>query len=102
MNKTLNEIIKLAKETLEVAEAKVIDTEVEALDRRAFISIGGKLDMIILTAEDALIPDPRQDNVDRPDRHNIAGTMNSPSEMQKKAFNIAVSATGTVDKSDEV
>ncbi len=30
--------------------------------------------------------EPTKDNVDHADRHSISGTMNNPSEMQKKAF----------------
>ena len=88
MNATLKEIIKLAKETLEVTEAKVLNEKVEEITKTAFVSVGGKLDSIILLAEDALTLDPKQDNIDRPERHNIAGSMNSPSIMQQEAFEL--------------
>ena len=88
MNATLKEIIKLAKETLEVTDAKVLSEKVSEVNKTAFVSIGGTLDCIILLAEDALTLDPTQDNVDRPERHNIAGSMNSPSKMQQEAFEL--------------
>ena len=86
MNVTLKEIIELAKDILEVTEAKVLNEKVEEVTKTAFVSIGGKLDSIILVAEDALTLDPSQDNIDRPTKHNIAGGMNSPSKMQQEAF----------------
>ena len=88
MNKVLQEIIKLAKETLEVTDANVLNEKVEEVTKTAFVSVGGKLDSIILLAEDALTVDPTQDNIDRPTKHNIAGGMNSPSKMQQEAFEL--------------
>lgn len=86
MDKVLKEIIKLAKEALVVTNQEAIVTPVKDITKTAFISVGGVLDSIILVAEDAVSLDPTQDNIDRPEKHNIAGTMNSPSETQKKAF----------------
>ena len=88
MNATLKEIIKLAKETLAVTEASVLNEKVEDVTKTAFVSVGGKLDSIVLLAEDALTLDPTQDNIDRPTKHNIAGGMNSPSKIQTEAFEL--------------
>ena len=86
-SKNLQEIIELVDKALLVTDAKVIDTEVEALGKTAFITIGGVLDSIKLLAMDNLGHfDETRDAIDRPERHNIAGGMNSPSIMQKEAF----------------
>ena len=75
--KNLNEIVELCDKALLVVDAKVISTEVEALNKTAFISMGGVLDSIKLLAKDMLGEhDPLKDNVDRPSRHSIAGHMN--------------------------
>ena len=88
MNKNnLDEIIELVNKALLVTDAQVINTEVEAINKTSFITIGGVLDSIKILAMDNLGQfDPLLDNSDNPERHNIAGGMNSPSKMQKEAF----------------
>ena len=80
----LDEILIIAKKALAIADDKVINIKVEEVSK-GFISIGGSLDSIILLCEDKK-NEPRMDNIDRKDRHNIAGGMNSPSPMQHRAF----------------
>ena len=89
MNSTnLHEIIELVNKALLVTDAKVINTEVEALNKTAFITIGGVLDSIKILAMDNLGNfDETRDAIDRAERHSIAGHMNDPSSMQKEAFN---------------
>ncbi len=41
------------------------------------------------------IIDKTRDNFDREDSHNIAGSMNSPSEIQTEAFNKEISDDST-------
>ena len=85
MHETLAEIITIAKKALATAEDKVIDTKVETINKNSFVSIGGSLDSIILLAENVK-QDPHMDNIDRTEKHNIAGGMNSPSERQVEAY----------------
>ncbi len=85
MDKTLAEIITIAKKALATAEKQVIDTKVEDINKNSFVSIGGSLDSIILLCEHVK-QDPHMDNIDRTGKHNIAGGMNSPSDIQKEAF----------------
>jgi len=86
MNKTLEEIIKIAKEALEVTNKEVLDTKVTQLTKTGYVSVGGVLDSIILLAENMVVADPSKDAIDRPERHSIAGHMNDPSDNQRKAF----------------
>ena len=85
--KNLEEIIELADKALLVTEAKVINTEVEAMAKTSFISIGGVLDSIKILAQDNLGHfDETRDAIDRPERHSISGHANDPSAQQKYAF----------------
>jgi len=83
----LKEIIDLVDKALVATQERVIDTEVEPITKTGFISIGGVLDSIKLLAEDSITRiDEKRDNIDRPNRHSIAGHMNDPSVMQIEAF----------------
>ena len=86
----LDEIIELSRKAIRVNEDKVLDVEVIPLEKGAFVSIGGVLDSILILAlsikEEQGEIEPHRDNIDRVDRHNIAGSMNGPSPMQTEAF----------------
>ncbi len=44
------------------------------------------IDLVELIKGNEIIVPNSMDNIDRPDKHNVAGKMNSPSEQQKRAF----------------
>ena len=81
--KNLEEIIALVDKALLVADAKAINTEVEAINNTAFISMGGVLDSIKILAIDTLTGNVTDT---KPEPHSIAAGMNDPSHMQKEAF----------------
>ena len=84
MKNRLDEIIVMAKKALVVTDAEIINMKAYDVDKekRTFVSIGGVFDSIILLAQDILrdpsLHEPILDNMDHPDRHNIAGSMNRP------------------------
>lgn len=81
--KNLEEIVALVDKALASTKEKVIDTEVEPMTKTAYISIGGVLDSIkILALANLGHYDEAHDNIDRPEKHNIAGSMNKPSRDQ--------------------
>ena len=94
--KNLEEIIKLVDKALLTIDEKVINTEVDVLTKTSFVSMGGILDSIKILATDNLGGyDELRDAIDRPERHSIAGHMNDPSVMQKKAFDEGTKDDGT-------
>ena len=86
MNKTLEEIIETATKALEAITEETANLPVDHVTKTAYVSVAGSFDKIILAAENGLTVDPTKDAIDRPEKHSIAGHMNDPSEMQKKAY----------------